>query len=392
MRTNPLIFAAPGWFPLALAAGAANGDWCATLADIGKIHSAPENPILQSLTLEGRLHYQASHIDGSDDLGKRFQNSADNYRRARLGAKAEFLRYFSAKAVLDMALDNRYRGGELDWGYQFFDSATLTFDIRKAFSVTALDKLAFTYGRDNLLMTSEVKESSNNILTIERSAIANKLFGGSRTSGFSLLAGKGDWLLTTAVYSSEDDADFIGGFNDGLAYYAAIDLTVPENLTYRLDAIVNDTSAGDDDLIGYDWATSFNVIYDESPCGILATVVLGDNGAIAGGQGGAFHGLTLMPWYWIIEGKLQAVFQYSYSGSDEAAGIRANLRYVSGSQNIASVNSGRGDELHTFYLGLNHYLCGNNLKLMGGIEYSALETPGGGVDALTYSLAVRMKF
>lgn len=368
------------------------GDWCSGLRGLGNIHSDPENPYLQSLTLYARLHYQADHIDGDDNLGDSFHNSADNYRRARVGAKVDFLRHFSAKAVVDAVLDNRYRGGDLDWGYRRFDSATITFDLADAFRIGAIDTLSLTYGRHVFTLTSEMAISSNNIISIERSAITNKLHNDARPTGFSLQAGKNGWLVTAAVFSTEDDSEFLGGFNDGLAYFAAIERSVSENINLRLDAVVNDTSPGDDDILGYDWAASLNMIWDEKPYGILAAIILGDNGAQPGGRGGAFHGVTVMPWFWIVPEKLQAVFQYSHSSSDEPAGIRANLRYLTGSQNIASVNSGSGDRLHTFYLGLNHHLCGDNLKLMGGIEYASLGTPGGNVSSLTYTLAARVFF
>jgi hypothetical protein len=316
----------------------------------------------------------------------------DEFRRVRFGWKAEFLRFFTAQTAVDFVLDNRFRGDELDWGFQQFETATVTFDMKRAFSVDSLDSFSLIYGAKKFSVTSEVRESSNNIITIERSAIANKVHAVANPTGFTLQAGKGNWLVTTALFSTEDDSDFIGGFNDGLIYYAAVDYEASNSLSYRLDATVSDTSPGEDDILGYDWAGSFNAIYDQSPYGILGTVVLGDNGAQAGGRGGSFHGLTVMPWYWIIDGKLQTVFQYSHSGSDEASGIRANTRFLAGAQNIASVNDGRGYELHSFYLGLNWYLCDNNLKLMGGAEYADLTTPAGGVDALTYTMAVRMKF
>jgi hypothetical protein len=393
MNQNPhailaaMIFAFP-----AMSSAEGNGDWCSGLRGVGKIHSDPENTYFQSLTLFARLHYQADHIDGDDNLGNSFQNSSDNYRRARVGAKADFLRLFSVKAVIDLVNDNRFRGAELDWGYRRFDSATLTFDLAEAFQIGALDALALTYGRHVFILTSEMATSSNLIMTIERSAIANKVHNDARPTGLSVQAEKDGWLVTAAVFSSEDDSEFIGGFNDGIAYYAAIDRTVSKNLSFHLDAVVNDTSTGDDDIIGYDWASSFNVIWDDKPYGMLSALVLGDNGALPGGTGGAFHGFTVMPWFWIAPEKLQAVFQYSFSGSDEASGIRANARYLAASQNIASVNSGRGDGLHTVYLGLNHHFCGDNLKLMGGIEYASLETPGGNVRALTYSIAARVFF
>lgn len=372
-----------------------HGDWCSSLKNMGKVYSNAENPFIQSISFEGRLHYQAMYIDGDDALGNSFNDKADNYRRARLGAKVDFLQYFTTKAVIDVVFDNRYRSRELDWGYQQFDTATLTFDIKKAFSIGALDILELTFGRHKFDLSAETLESSNNILTIERSAIANKVSVNIRPTGFSLQAGKSDWLVTTAIFSSEDDSEFInGGYNDGLAYFTAVDYTGIDQFIFRWDAVINDVEAGEDNVLGYDWATSLNATYEDGSYGILGTLVLGDNGVLAAGRGGSFHGLTVMPWLWIVEDKLQTVFQYSYSGSDEVAGIGANLRYLNGEHNppAVNVNSGRGDALHTLYAGLNYYLCGNNMKLMGGIEYSDLDTPIGDVDALTYLFGFRVKF
>jgi hypothetical protein len=369
-----------------------SGDWCETLKTIGNIHKNEENPVLQSFTLAGRLHYQAGHIDGNDALGDDFRKAFDDYRRARLGFRAGFLRYFELKMVANLLSDNRFRGRELDWGYQDFDEAILTFDIRKAFSVGALDTLTMTYGRHKYEAGYEALESSNNILTIERSPLSNKLYNGARPTGFSMQAGKEQWMVSAAVLSSEDDADFIGGFNDALVYFLSFDYKVSENLSLRADGSYNNASHGQDDVIGYRWAATLNAIYTRNPYGILGTVAIGDNGSKPAGRGGSFHGLVVMPWYWIVDKKLQAVFQYNYSGSDQSNGIRANTRYLSSSQTIAQVNSGRGDELHTFYLGLNYHVCGNSVKLMGGVEYADLNTPVGNVDSLTYTIAARFKF
>ena len=56
------------------------------------------------------------------------------------------------------------------------------------------------------------------------------------------------------------------------------------------------------------------------------------------------------------------------------------------------VNSGRGDSHHSFYGGLNYYLCGHNAKIQGGIEYQTMDTPDGDFDTLTYVLAFRTFF
>jgi hypothetical protein len=391
---TPLAIAGPESTPVASSSG---GDWCKTLSDIGKIYSDKSNPYIQSFSLEGRLQYQMMHIDGNDSNGDNFSETADEYRRARLGAKVDFLQYFSAKAVVDIVSDSRPSGDGLDWGYQNFDTATLTFDIKKAFSIGALDKLNVTYGRHKFEMSAEAVESSNNIITIERSALSNKVYASGRPTGLSIQAGKGDWMLTTAIYSAAAQEEFInGGFNDGIAYFGAIDYTGLDKLKLRWDFVYNDADdIQNDSELGYEWATTFNTIYEEGPFGILGTVALGDNGENTNAnREGTFYGFTVMPWYWIVEKKLQGVFQYSFAGSDEAQGIRTNSRYLrnGATGGVIGGADGRGDELHTFYTGLNYYLCGNSAKIMGGIEYADLNGPSGNVDALTYLLGFRMKF
>lgn len=388
----PLAFAGPESTPAP--APTNNGDWCSTIKDIGKIYSDKSNPYIQSFSVEGRLQNQFYYIDGTDENGDDFNAKENEFRRARLGAKVGFLQYFTAKAVVDLVDDQRPSGGDLGWGYENFDTATLTFDAKKAFSLEALDTLNITYGRHKFEMSAEALESSNNILTIERSAIANKVYNSARPTGLSVQAGKGDWMTTAAIYSAAVQDEFInGGFNDGIAYFGAIDYTGIENYNLRWDFVYNDADVVAGSELNYEWATSFNATYENGPYGVLGTVVLGDNGDQAAGRDGNFYGLTVMPWYWIVEEKLQGVFQYSYSGAEEDEGIRTNSRYVRDDKaNLASLNNGRGDQLHTLYAGLNYYLCGNNAKLMGGIEYADLNTPTGNVDALTYLFGVRVKF
>ena len=155
--------------------------------------------------------------------------------------------------------------------------------------------------------------------------------------------------------------------------------------------MVNDKS-GNDDFLGYDWAAAFNAIYDKDRYGAVSTIAFGENNG-TGTQGGSFHALMVMPYYWILEDRLQAVFQYQYAGASEDNGIRANSRYLRSQHSTGvDVNSGRGDELHTLYAGLNYHFCGDNLKLMGGVEYATLDTPKGDVDAFTWLVAFRTFF
>jgi phosphate-selective porin OprO/OprP len=39
----------------------------------------------------------------------------------------------------------------------------------------------------------------------------------------------------------------------------------------------------------------------------------------------------------------------------------------------ANLAGGRGDVHHSFYGGLNYYLCGHNMKVMAGLQYDDME-------------------
>ncbi len=370
------------------------GDWCTWLqSKPGTLYKNAENPILQGFQIGGRFQYQAAYLDGEDANGRDFNDTYDEYRRVRIETKTDFLKFFSANIKLNMVSDGRPSGADLEWGYDTFDEAVFSFDLKKAFGAGALDALKLNYGRFKFNMTEEVHMSSKEIYTIERSAIANKLYGANnRPTGVTLDAELGKWSGTVGVFSGEDDSEFIGGWNDGQAYYLSVSHQTTDEWRFVFDFVGND-QAGADDFLGYDWATALNAVYEKDRFGLLSTLVLGDNADGTPDQGGTFYGVVVMPWYWIVEDKLQAVVQYQYSGASESEGIRNNSRYVRAEHSTGvDVNDGRGDDLHTLYGGLNYHICGDNAKIMAGIEYASLDTPTGDVSTLTYLVAFRTFF
>ena len=163
---------------LATAETTNSGDWCQWLqSKPGTLYKNAENPFLQSFNIGGRFQYQAAYIDGEDVNGRDFNDTYDDYRRVRLESKIEFLQYFAANIKLNMVNDSRPSGGDLDWGYDTFDEAIFTFNLGKAFGTGPFDELKLNYGRFKINMTEEVHMSSKDIMTIERSALANKLYG-----------------------------------------------------------------------------------------------------------------------------------------------------------------------------------------------------------------------
>lgn len=393
----------PGVPPSPEPAAGGSGDWCDWLSSKpGTLHRAPDHPVLSEFRLFGRFQWQAAYLDGEDVNGYEFGDSYTDVRRFRLGAAAEFLRFFSLKTNVNLADDSRHDagGGDLDWGYQDFDESYAGFDLREAFSIGAVDSLELVYGRTKFELGSEARESSKEIMAVERSAIANKVYGSYRPTTLALSGSRGPWEFRTALYSTDDAGDWIGGWNDGLAYFAGIGYAPDERWEFHADFLYNDAEAtrGEDSLFGYEWAGSLSALYDGGRWGLHTDVYLGDNGDLDNGAGpgrdGTFWGAVVQPYYWIVEDKLQVVGRYQYAGASEDEGLRANSRYLRRDHGpVADVNGGRGDEHHSLYAGLNYLICGHNLKLMTGVEYDRLSAPAAGTeehfDATTFWFAGR---
>ena len=382
-----------------------NGDWCTWLNDKpGLLYENEENPWIESFQIGGRFHYQAAYLEGTDINGRDFNDKYDEYRRLRLETKTEFLRYFTAEINVNLVSDDRFREGlftDLEWGYDRFDEASVEFDLHKAIGERGpFDDIKIKYGRMKLKMTEEVHMSSNEIYTIERSGIADKLGGAvSRPTGATLELEKANWKFVAGVYSAEDDADFIGGWNDGQFYYGSVEWKATEEFKLVFDYSQNDLDdkAIVDDALGYAWAASLSAVYETKDWGIIGEAIYGDNGGANGiitRRQGDFHSFVVMPWYWIIENKLQAVIQYQYLSSPESQGIQIPVRYVRAEHEdpAVDVDNGRGNEHHYLYGGLNYHICRDRLKIMGGVSYDDLTTRRSEIKALTYQIAFRTSF
>lgn len=385
----------------AAAAAANNGDWCTWLKNKpGLLYKNKENPWIQEFQIEGRLQYQAAYIEGNDVNNDDFNETFDEYRRARLGTKVKFLKYFGAKYQVNLVNDARPEGDELDWGYQDIDEAYISFDLGKAADIEFFDELKLSYGRHKFLLGHEAHASSTKLLTPERSALSNKVYQSARPTGLVVEAAKGDWTYGAALFSSStdgEDHEAFGSWQDGEIVWLNAGYEVNDQLSLGLDFVHNnaDRTNGEDDVLGYDSAISINADYTNGRFGFIGDLIVGDNGDQSNAdREGSFYGFVAMPYYWVMEDKLQAVVQFQHMASSEAEGVRSNSRYANRAHTIgaASLNSGRGDSHQSLYAGLNYYLCDHNAKVQGGIEYQQMDTPAGDFDTLTYILAFRTFF
>lgn len=368
----------------------------------GLLYESDDNPFIQRFELEGRLHYQAAYVAGKDVNGRRFHDTYDEFRRARLGAEVEFLRFLKSEISVNLVDDRRFRDNypyQLDWGYDTFDTLTLELDLDKALDLEWLDKLELTYGRMKVAVGEEAHQSSREIFTIERSALSDRVGGEEgRPTGAMLAIGRGDWELTIGAFSGEDDADALGGWNDGYFYYGSLEWEPKKRWRFVYDQILNDPR-GIDRALGYAWASSLSGVYQDDRWGVIVNGIYGDNGGIGEGnlrsrRQGDFWGYVVMPWYWIVEDRLQLVLSYQYQESEEAEGIRLDSRYVRARHDdpLIDVDNGRGDMSHSFYAGLNYHLCGDRAKIMAGVSHTKLHARTGEVRAMSYLIAFRSYF
>ncbi|MFK7911337.1 MAG: porin [Akkermansiaceae bacterium] len=381
-----------------------NGDWCNWLKNKpGLLYDNKDNPYVQKFQLAGRLHWQYAYVDGSADTPGGTQNfhyDTEEIRRLRLESKLAFLHYFMLGVSIDLEDDIAPQGLEGDHDVQYADiySATLSFDAAKAFDISALDGFKISIGKHKVSSTAEFALSSKKIKTVERSAISNFTSPPSST-GLVVAVEKGRWVFELGAFSGDTEPEFsefdsandyfftlhVGRELENSVYFdqARIDLRMIVNGDDTKNATSNPSSPGSYNL---DWVASLGFQAKKGRIALLTDLVYGENGddfnttgAERPNREGSFWSIVLLPSYWVIEDRLEAVFRYQYANSSRPEGIRMNSRYArraGGVKSIPSLEGGRGDEHHSTYLGLNYYLCGDNTKVMIGVEYDDLDSDG----------------
>lgn len=398
-----------------------NGDWCSWLQNKpGTLYKNKTNPYIQEVRITGRLHWQYGYVDGEGTTGstmRKFNYDTEEIRRFRLGTQIKFLNHFKFSTSIDLEDDRAPSGLESDHDIEYADiySATLSFDAADALGLTAVDSLKVSIGKHKVSSNAEYAVSSRFIKTIERSALSNYTTPPSST-GLVLSLDKGRWDLDLGIFSGDREPEF-SEFDTSNDYFYTLrfgrsfaanhlfdksrcDLRLTVNGDETKNSPANPASPGAYDL---DWVGSLSFTGKKDRVTLLADVIYGDNGTATNSRGtarpereGTFLGVVILPTYWLVEDRLEAVFRYQYARASESQGIRMNSRYTrraGSTKGIAAVAAGRGDEHHSAYLGLNYYLCKDNAKVMLGVEYDNLNSNGTDIyEGLSAWAAFRMYF
>jgi hypothetical protein len=365
--------------------------------DIPTIYES-DSGFIRSVALTGR--YQGQWISQSEDI----EGDANGYhefqhRRFRQGIEVGFANDISLSVVMNITDGSGGDHHGLTYG-RFFDDFD-TFELEWAPSKDTY----VIVGKQKQKVTMENATSSSKILTIERSAITNEVVSDKPwgvTYGFKALGIKHE--LGAYIYGADED-NSTGRDGDpegylwpdfesrgGVTYRASAKVTEATELSFGY--IFTNNSGGSHEDAGqgnadaglgsqYEHVFSVGTKTELGEFGLITDIIVASNREDDGGLGvgNDTWGLVILPYYNFTD-KLQGVARYAYMDEGrEQRPQRFNER--------DSV-----ENYHTFYAGLNYYICGNNLKVQGGYEYATgdILNSTDEVDTGTWMLGLRMDY
>ncbi len=375
----------PRSLPLALilalaGSGTEAGDDTGTLAD-GAADLAPfweaavlvpprEGGLLRGLALTGRLHYDYVNLDSN--LG---DGEFAEFRRLRSGFRAALPEGWELKGEIELD------PGEADPLYDGLTEASLAWH--------PADTLTFKIGKQPAFFTLEGATSSNDLLTMERSNLANNLwFPQLFIPGATVESKANGRLLFAGLYSGGGASPEFGDFDGSCFGLVKAERDLADHLrgdeaVLGLHAVFQDPDADNTFTRPNGQVYSLNFRFREKPWRF--------QGDLARSQGSGDQpdlcGMVLMPAYDLDE-SWQLVARATMLRSDASGGLRL-ARYEN------RITPDRGDHFEEIYLGLNRYFNGHQLKWQMGVSYAKLHglvPSGGDYEGWTCSSGIRLSW
>lgn len=329
-----------------------------------------ETGLLRGLALTGRLHYDYVNLESNFD-----DEEFSEIRRLRSGFRAALPDGWELKSELELDAN------EADPLYDGLTEVSLAW--RPA------DTLTFKIGKQPAFFTLEGATSSNELITMERSNLANNLwFPQLFIPGASVETKSHGGVFFAGLFSSGGASPEFGDFDgSGFALLKAerdlADHLGGEEAVVGLHAVFQDPDPDNTFTRPHGQVYSLNFRYREKPWRFQSDL------AHSQGYGGQsdLTGLVLMPAYDLNE-SWQLVARATLLGSDGPGGLRL-ARYEN------RITDERGERFEEFYLGLNRYFNGHKLKWQTGVSYAKLHDlvpSGGDYEGWTCSSGIRLSW
>jgi phosphate-selective porin OprO and OprP len=333
-----------------------------------EIYDDSSNRIVQKVLFTGRLQvdYASLHADQGD-------HDEWNVRRLRLGPKITFLKRFTLHAEVELNPQER------NPTYQRFT------DFYVQWSRSG--KLVATVGKHGVPFTMDGATSSKELLTIDRSNLANNIwFPQEYIPGVSVNGKINRWTYRVAAHSGGAMDREFGRFNGGVFTLASAGYDFAKPLAAK-DALLtanyvyqppdrNNTFTRQLHHIA-----SVNFRFERERWGARTDV------SLASGYLGQsdMWGVMLMPFVNVTT-RVQIVGRYTALDSELPNGVRL-ATYEN------TIVPGRGDRYNEGYVGANYFFYGHKLKLQTGLQFAGMRdsaNDGGAYSGVSWTTGLRL--
>ena len=329
-----------------------------------------DNDVVQSVLFSGRFQVDYAAVDA--DQGDHHEW---NIRRFRFGARTELFGDFTLHSEAE------FNPQEADPVYMRLTDSYVQWSRDRSLRVTI--------GKHSAPFTADGATSSKELLAIDRSNLTNNIwFTEEYFPGVSLSGQRSAWTYRAGLYSAGGENREFGNFDGsvfalGMVGYDFADRWHVREALLAANYVYQDPDPQNTFTRNLEQVLSVNLKLDTGAWGIHTDL------STASGyfQQSDLWGVMAMPFY-SVTGQLQLLGRYTYLGSEDANGVRLG-RYEN------QLVSGRGDEYHELYLGLNYYFYDHKLKLQTGVQFADMEdraADGGAYSGVAWTSGLRVSW
>ena len=333
-----------------------------------QVYENPKNPVVQRVLFTGRFHQDFAVLDA--DQG---DHQEANLRRLRLGPRVTLFSKLLLHAEVELNPQER------DPTYVRFT------DFYGQW--THNPQTVITVGKQAVPFTLEGATSSRELLTIDRSNLANNIwFPQEYLPGVSLSGRRAAWNYRAGVYSGGAMNREFGEFNGGAVVLGVVGYDFAQRFGARQALLTGNYVYQQEDRnntftrqLGHVMSIHFK--FERSRWGTWTDLALA-SGYLGQSDLRAFVGQPFVN----ATAKLQFVGRYTFIASENVNGIRL-ATYES------RIVSGRGDTFNELYLGANYLFYGHRLKLQSGVQWADMNdraADGGTYSGVSWTTGLRV--
>jgi len=327
-----------------------------------------ENPVVQRVLFTGRFQY-----DLASQEAEQGDWNESNIRRVRFGTRATMFRDFLVHT--EVAVNPQERNPF----YLRLTDAYLAYQRHP--------KAVVTVGKQSIPFTQEGATSSRELLTIDRSNLANNIwFTQEYMPGVSVSGRSAPWIYRGGVYSSGAMTREFGRFNGDWSTLGLVGYDFAKQLGVREAVLTANYLYQHPDTNNtftkrFEHVGSLHFRLEEPRWGLRT-----DLSKTAGYLGQRdILGVMLMPYYNASD-KLKLVCRYTRLDSDGPNGLSL-ATYEN------RIVRGAGDEYQESYVGVNYFFYAHRLKLQSGVQFAAMRdsaNDGGAYDGRSWVTGLRI--